>query len=73
MKKKRENSIKKAPVYGFHSFRHSFVSICAGEGIPVHVVMELVGHNSKLVHQVYQHATIEDKRKAIDLLPEVEG
>jgi len=70
---KREGAKMKTGVYGFHSFRHSFVSLCASGGIPIHVVMELVGHNSKLVHQIYQHATIEDKRKAIDLLPEVEG
>jgi len=69
----REGAKMKTGVYGFHSFRHSFVSLCASGGIPVHVVMELVGHNSKLVHQIYQHATIEDKRKAIDLLPKMEG
>lgn len=69
----REGAVRRTPVYGFHSFRHSFVSLCASGGIPAHVVMELVGHNSKTVHQIYQHATIQDKRKAIDLLPEIGG
>lgn len=75
----RNGATRKAPVYGFHSFRHSFVSLCANQNIPVHVVMELVGHNSKIVHQIYQHASKEQKIKAIDSLPvyaelpEIEG
>lgn len=69
----REGAVRRTPVYGFHSFRHSFVSLCASGGIPAHVVMELVGHNSKTVHQIYQHATIEDKQKAINILPEIGG
>jgi integrase len=72
-KVEREGSARKTAVYGFHSFRHSFVSLCANGGIPEHIVMELVGHNSKAVHQVYQHAKIEDKQKAINILPEIGG
>jgi integrase len=70
---KREGAKRKTAVYGFHSFRHSFVSMCAEGNTPMHVVMELVGHNSKAVHQVYQHASDESKRKAIEMLPKIEG
>lgn len=69
---KRKGSVRKANVYGFHSFRHSFVSFCASGGVPVHVVMELVGHNSKTVHQIYQHASEKEKLKAIKSLPMLE-
>jgi len=69
----RKRGVNKAVVYGFHSLRHSFISICAEGGIPAHTVMELVGHNSQTVHQIYQHTTIEQKRKAIDTLPKIEG
>jgi len=65
----RDGTSRKTAVYGFHSFRHTFVSLCAAENIPSHVVMELVGHNSKLVHQVYQHASNAQKIKAIGSLP----
>lgn len=69
----REGAKRRTAVYGFHSFRHSFVSMCADGNTPMHVVMELVGHNSKAVHQVYQHASDELKRKAIEMLPKIEG
>jgi len=31
---------------GFHSLRHSFVSLCAKAGTPLHVVQKLVGHGN---------------------------
>lgn len=68
----RNRGVKNATVYGFHSLRHSFISLCAAEGIPQHVVKEMVGHSSDAIHQIYQHANIEQKRKAIDMLPKIE-
>lgn len=64
----REKCSRKTTVYGFHSFRHTFVSLCAANGIPMNVVMELVGHRSVMVHEVYQHATAEQKIKAINVI-----
>jgi len=64
----RERCPRKTTVYGFHSFRHSFVSICAANGIPMNVVMELVGHRSVMVHEIYQHASAEQKIKAINVI-----
>ena len=64
----RSGVIRKSPIYGFHSFRHSFVSLCAANGIPVNVVMELVGHRSLMVHEIYQHASSEQKIKAIKVI-----
>ena len=64
----REGAVRKSTVYGFHSFRHSFVSICAASGIPMNVVMELVGHRSVMVHEIYQHASAEQKIQAINVI-----
>ncbi|MBR4489473.1 site-specific integrase [bacterium] len=64
----RDGVTRKSTVYGFHSFRHSFVSLCAANGIPMNVVMELVGHRSAMVHEIYQHASAEQKIKAINVI-----
>jgi len=68
---KRERGVKDATVYGFHSLRHSFISLCAAGRIPQHVVREMVGHSSDAIHQIYQHADTEQKREAIDMLPKI--
>ena len=64
----RERCSRKCVIYGFHSFRHSFVTLCAANGIPMNVVMELVGHRSVVVHEIYQHASAEQKIKAINVI-----
>ena len=55
---------------GFHSFRHSFVSLCAANHIPQSVIQELVGHGSPAVTAIYTHAS-DETRRAIAELPEV--
>lgn len=65
-----EGCFRKSTVYGFHSFRHGFVSLCAANGIPMNVVMELVGHRSAMVHEIYQHASAEQKIRAINVIEE---
>lgn len=56
---------------GFHSLRHSFVSICAREGVPLHVVQELCGHSTPAVQRLYLHNSTEDTSKAIASLPAI--
>ena len=57
---------------GFHSLRHSFVSLCAKAGTPMHVVQKLVGHgNPMLTADVYTHVDSEQRREAIDTLPDL--
>ena len=63
---------RKAVLYGFHSLRHSFISLCAAENIPAHVVMDIVGHGSEDVHRIYQHTTREQRQQAIDVLPNID-
>jgi len=56
---------------GFHSLRHTFVSLCAAGGIPQSVVQSLVGHGSPAMTQHYTHIGIETAKNAVDLLPDV--
>jgi integrase len=63
---------KKAIVrVGFHSLRHSFVSMCAAKGVQRAVVQELVGHGSPAMTALYEHADEEQKAEAIAQLPTV--
>lgn len=54
---------------GFHSLRHSFVSLCAANRVPQVAVMEMVGHGSPAMTRLYSHAGDEQKKDAIDRLP----
>ena len=57
---------------GFHSLRHSFVSLCAKAKTPLHIVQKLVGHGSPLLtSDVYLHLDSEQKREAIASLPKI--
>jgi integrase len=55
---------------GFHSLRHSFVSLCAANRVPQVAIMELVGHGSPAMTALYSHAGDEQKVTAIAGLPE---
>ena len=57
---------------GFHSLRHSFVSLCAANRVPQVAIMELVGHGSPAMTALYSHAGDEQKAKAIAALPAFE-
>ncbi len=41
---------------GFHSLRHSCVSLCAANRVPQVAIMELVGHGSPAMTALYSHA-----------------
>ena len=60
---------RRASAKGFHSLRHSFVSLCAASGVPQATTQKLVGHASPAMTQLYSHATAEQERQAINLLP----
>lgn len=61
--------MKSSSVYGFHSFRHSFVSFCAQKGVPSAVVQAIVGHGSPAMTRHYTHIGEESIRNAIKALP----
>ena len=54
--------------YGFHSFRHSFVSFCAKAGVPMAAVQAIVGHGSPAMTRHYTHIGAETLRAAIEKL-----
>ena len=56
---------------GFHSLRHTFVSLCAAGGVPQSVVQSLVGHGSPAMTQHYTHINQETARNAVAMLPEI--
>jgi integrase len=63
---------KKAIVrVGFHSLRHSFVSLCAANRVPQVAIQELVGHGSPAMTALYSHAGDEQKEQAIAALPDM--
>jgi integrase len=58
---------------GFHSLRHTFVSLCAAGGVSQSIVQSLVGHGSPAMTQHYTHIGIETAQNAVALLPDVTG
>jgi hypothetical protein len=54
---------------GFHSLRHTFVSLCRAAGTPLSVVEAIVGHSSPAMTQHYTHTGEVAARAAIALLP----
>ena len=60
----------RAPVtVGFHSMRHSFVSLCRAGGAPLSVVEAIVGHSSPAMTRHYTHTGEVAARSAIAMLP----
>jgi integrase len=55
--------------FGFHSLRHSFVSICAEANVPLSVVQSIVGHSNPAMTQVYTHTSPGAARLAVSSLP----
>ena len=57
---------------GFHSLRHSLVSLCSAGGVPVQAIMQLVGHGNPLVQDIYTHMQDGDVAKYVNpALPEL--
>lgn len=58
---------------GFHSLRHTFVSLCASGGVSQSIVQELVGHGSPAMTAHYSHITMDSAKGAIATLPSIGG
>lgn len=58
-------------VVGFHSLRHTFVSIQAERGTPLSVVQAIVGHGNPAMTRHYTHIGEGAARAAINCLPAV--
>lgn len=62
-----------AVVVGFHSLRHTFVSMQAESGTPLSVVQAIVGHGNPAMTRHYTHISEKAATSAIQLLPAVIG
>jgi integrase len=58
---------------GFHSLRHSFVSLCRESNVPLVVVEALVGHANPSMTRHYSHVGELAAGRAVALLPSVLG
>ena len=63
--------VRRRCLVGFHSLRHSFVTMCAEQGVPLAVVQELCGHGSPEIQRAYMHMGEEVTRQAISALPDI--
>jgi hypothetical protein len=65
--------IRRHVVAGFHSLRHSAVSLMREAGAAQSISQAIVGHNSPEVHALYTHADEDALRRAVSALPSVLG
>lgn len=56
----------------FHDLRHTCVTLLLDLGVPPHVVMQIAGHSDlEVTMGVYAHASLDEKRRALERLDEV--
>ena len=58
---------------GFHSLRHSFVSLCREADAPLSVVESIVGHSNPAMTRHYTHTSEAEALKAVAALPSITG
>ena len=69
----KTETTRKAVEVGFHSLRHTFVSLCANAGVPLHIVQAIVGHSNAAMTAHYFHVSDDALRGAVAALPDVFG
>src|SRR5207249_80214 len=68
---KGRNQAREASEISFHSLRHSAVTMLKAAGVSDFIAREIVGHESTAVLRQYTHLTTDDKRAAMQRLPDV--
>jgi integrase len=58
---------------GFHSLRHSFVSMMGNAGAPLALVQSIVGHSNPMMTAHYFHAKTDALSNAVKTLPALMG
>lgn len=56
---------------GFHSLRHTFVSMAANAGAPLEIIGSIVGHTSPAMTRHYHHVSQDALLGAVRAIPEV--
>lgn len=69
----REVGTRAQVVVGFHSLRHTFVSLCRESNAPLAVVENIVGHHSVSLTRHYTHISEAASQNAVALLPTLDG
>lgn len=64
-----EGRKNRTPIATFHSLRHTFVSMAANAGVPLHLVQSIVGHESTAMTRHYYHESIDSLRRAVEAIP----
>ena len=73
MSVKLEGRRTRTPEATFHSLRHTFVSLAANAGVPLHVVQSIVGHESTAMTRHYYHESAEALKQAVAAIPDFGG
>jgi len=68
---KGRNQARETSEISFHSLRHSAVTMLKAAGVSDFIAREIVGHESAAVSHQYTHLTTDDKRTAMQRLPDV--
>jgi hypothetical protein len=58
---------------GFHSLRHTFVSLCRESNAPLAVVESIVGHSNPSMTRHYTHVGEQAAGRAVAALPSIMG
>ena len=66
---KIEGRKHRTPEAGFHALRHTFVSLSANAGVPLHIVQSIVGHESTAMTRHYYHENLTALQKAVNAIP----
>ena len=69
--KQGRSQAREASELSFHSLRHSAVTMLKAAGVSDFITREIVGHESAAVSRQYTHLTTDDKRSAMQRLPDV--
>jgi integrase len=73
-KERKVSSGKRAVVeVGFHSLRHTFVSMCREANAPLSVVEAIVGHSNPAMTRHYTHTSEAAAGAAVAALPDITG
>lgn len=67
----KTKTARKAVEVGFHSLRHTFVSLAAEYGIPLHIVQAIVGHTNAAMTRHYLHISRDTLRREMAAFPRI--
>ena len=67
------SGVRDAVDVGFHSLRHTAVTLLREAGVPSSVTMAIVGHTSTATHDLYTHIGESALKQAMAALPSVTG